>query len=343
MSGRCSASLTATTKTELVKSSPVHCCGNRLAPPGAIANSLRAFNANGEIAAFQGLHRVVAGLFAGIVPMIPFDPAWPIDFVPVDVVADAIACVVQNQVSEGEFWLRQRRLAQPAFAKQRIAAYGDVMVRYTERLLAGWVEGESRDIAVEMMRLTLEIAAKILFDADGGGRASEVGSALEVDQLNFAARVNKLLAIPMWIPTRRNRRMRRAVQKLDEIIYGFIKQRRASGDDKGDLLSMLLHAQDETDQSRMTDKQLRDEAMTIFLAGHETTALALSWSRTRAVSPATWWCRSLGIRSSRSTGLSSSRLMRQPISRRTARPRSWCAPFWVRWPSSRRRLPSTAR
>jgi cytochrome P450 len=177
--------------------------------------------------------------------------------------------------SEGDFWLRQRRLVQPAFHRQRIAAYGTVMVQYTERMLAGWQEGQTRDILREMMGLTLGIAAKTLFDADATNKASEVAAALQVTLENFASRFNSFMPVPLAIPTPANLRMRRAVRKLDEVIYDFIRQRRASGEDKGDLLSMLLQARDETDSSRMTDKQLRDEAMTLFLAGHETTALAL--------------------------------------------------------------------
>ncbi len=179
--------------------------------------------------------------------------------------------------SEGDFWLRQRRLSQPAFAKQRIHAYGPTMVRYTERMLAGWGDGEKRDLLTEMMQLTLGIAAKTLFDADVEGKAREVGEALTIAQETFAAQFNSILPLPVWVPTPRNRRMRNALKKLDDIIYGFIRLRRASRDEKGDLLSLLLRAQD-VDDSRMTDRQLRDEAMTLFLAGHETTALTLSWA-----------------------------------------------------------------
>jgi cytochrome P450 len=180
--------------------------------------------------------------------------------------------------SEGDFWLRQRRLAQPAFHRQRIAAYGASMVEHTLRLLAGWQEGQRRDIFTEMMQLTLGIAAKTLFDADVDGQAAAVGDALRVAQDCFIARFNSLFHLPAGFPTPANLRLRRAVRQLDAIIYGFIRHRRQTGEDKGDLLSMLLHARDEGDQSQMTDKQLRDEAMTLFLAGHETTALLLSWA-----------------------------------------------------------------
>ncbi len=178
--------------------------------------------------------------------------------------------------SEGDFWLRQRRLAQPAFHRARIASYADTMVRYAQRLLGEWKGGETRDIHAEMMRLTLQIVAKTLFDADVDREARQVGHALEaIMELNSDFR--KLILTPSWLPTPRNIRAAIATRRLDKIIFRFIEQRRASGKDTGDLLSMLLAAQDE-DGSRMTDRQLRDEAMTIFLAGHETTANALSWT-----------------------------------------------------------------
>ena len=180
--------------------------------------------------------------------------------------------------SEGDFWLRQRRLAQPAFHRARIAAYGETMVRFTERLIAGWRDGETRDVHAEMMRLTLQIVAKTLFDADVDGEAQQVGHALEAI-MDFNSDFRRLILTSSWLPTLRNIRAALAIRRLNKIIYRIIDQRRAAGGDAGDLLSMLLHAQDE-DGSRMTDRQLRDEVITLFLAGHETTALALSW---------TWW------------------------------------------------------
>jgi cytochrome P450 len=179
--------------------------------------------------------------------------------------------------SEGDFWLRQRRLAQPAFVKQRLAAYGPDMVSAAQQVMGSWQPGETRDMMTEMLRLTLQIAAKTLFDADITGAAAEVGEALKVLQESFLARFNYLLPVPLFIPTPGNVRLWRAVRRLDDIIYGFIHQRRASGADKGDLLSLLLHARDE-EGGQMSDRQLRDEAMTLFLAGHETTALTLAWT-----------------------------------------------------------------
>jgi cytochrome P450 len=180
--------------------------------------------------------------------------------------------------SEGEFWLRQRRLAQPAFHRARIAAYAETMVRFTERMLQGWRGGESRDVHAEMMRLTLQIVTKTLFDADVDADVQEVGRALEAI-MEHNSDFRRLILTPSWLPTLRNIRAALATRRLNQIIYRIIGQRRTAAHDAGDLLSMLLNAQDE-DGSRMTDRQLRDEVITLFLAGHETTALALSW---------TWW------------------------------------------------------
>src|SRR5438132_476428 len=178
--------------------------------------------------------------------------------------------------SEGEFWLRQRRLAQPAFHRARVASYAETMVRYAERMLETWRDGEERDIHQEMTRLTLQIVAKTLFDADVENDAREVGRALQV-VMDLNSNFRRLVMTPPWLPTRHNVRAFFAVRRLNKIIYRIIAERRASGRDTGDLLSMLLAAQDE-DGSQMTDQQLRDEVITLFLAGHETTALTLSWA-----------------------------------------------------------------
>jgi cytochrome P450 len=180
--------------------------------------------------------------------------------------------------SEGEFWLRQRRLAQPAFHRARIASYAATMVEYTERLLEGWRDGEERDAHKEMMRLTLQIVGKTLFDADVERDAQEVGKSLEL-LLEIGANFRRAIFVPHWLPTAANFRMKREIVQIEKILYRIIGERRRSGRDAGDLLSMLLDAQDE-DGSRMTDRQLRDETITLFLAGHETTASTLSW---------TWW------------------------------------------------------
>ncbi len=179
--------------------------------------------------------------------------------------------------SEGEVWKRQRRLAQPAFHRQRISAYGDVMVDYAERMIAMWQAGEVRDIHRDMMRLTLEIVVRTLFNADVSQDADKVGRALAEIVKPFASQATIKWILDNRLPTPAHRRFHREAQKIDEIVYRIIADRRASGLDQGDLLSMLLAAHDE-DGSQMSDKQLRDEVMTLFLAGHETTALTLSWT-----------------------------------------------------------------
>jgi cytochrome P450 len=180
--------------------------------------------------------------------------------------------------SEGDFWLRQRRLAQPAFHRARIASYADTMVRYTERLMGEWGDGETRNLYDEMMRLTLQIVAKTLFDAEMDREAKEIGKALEaIVELNSNFR--RLQMTTSWLPRPTKLRGLRATRRPTKTLNRDIAARRTSGRDTGDLLSMLLAAQDE-DGTRMNDQQLRDEAMTIFLAGHETTAIPLSW---------TWW------------------------------------------------------
>jgi cytochrome P450 len=180
--------------------------------------------------------------------------------------------------SEGDFWLRQRRLIQPAFQRGKIARFGPPMVTLARQLADGWVDGEVRDLVPEMMRLTLQIAAKALFDAEVANEAQDVGTALQLLQENFLARFNSLLPPPLWLPLPSNLRLRRAIRRLDDVLYGLIRKRRLGGEDRGDVLSLLLHARHEDDRTGMTDRQLRDEAMTLFLAGHETTALALSWA-----------------------------------------------------------------
>ena len=179
--------------------------------------------------------------------------------------------------SEGDFWLRQRRLAQPAFHRGRIAEYGRVMVDYSEQMLETWREDETRDVHQEMMILTLKIAVKTLFNVDAE-RDVVLMSALSNELIKmFELQDSSFWLAHNFLPTPANRRFRRTLKHLDEYIYGIIRQRRQNSEDTGDLLSMLLDAQDE-DGSQMTDQQLRDEVMTLFLAGHETTALALSWT-----------------------------------------------------------------
>jgi cytochrome P450 len=181
--------------------------------------------------------------------------------------------------SEGEFHRRQRRLAQPAFHRARINSYALSMTEYAERTAARWHDGETLDISQEMMRLTLGIVGKTLFDADVEAEAQEIGEALTAVMELFNALLLPFSELLEKLPTPQKRRFQRAKDRLDATIYRMIDERRRSGEDHGDLLSMLLLAQDEEgDGGQMTDEQVRDEAMTIFLAGHETTANALTWT-----------------------------------------------------------------
>ena len=180
--------------------------------------------------------------------------------------------------SEGDFHRRQRRLAQPAFHRQKVAEYGRVMVEYAERASARWRDGEELDVSEEMMRLTLAVVGKTLFDAEVESDADEVGAALTEVMNLFGYLMLPFSELLEKLPLPPRRRFLRARARLDAVIYRIIEARRRDGRDRGDLLSTLLHAVDEEgDRTGMTDEQLRDEVMTIFLAGHETTANALTW------------------------------------------------------------------
>lgn len=179
--------------------------------------------------------------------------------------------------SEGDFWLRQRRLAQPGFHRERITSYSKVMVDYTLDLIANWQDGALLDLNREMMALTLAIVAKTLFNGEiNPGTASEVGTAL-TEALHLWDQVTLQNPIFDYLPTPKRIRWKRAIARLDAVVNQIIQGHKTKGIDQGDLLSMLLAARDE-DGSGMTDKQLRDEVMTIFLAGHETTANNLTWT-----------------------------------------------------------------
>jgi cytochrome P450 len=181
--------------------------------------------------------------------------------------------------SEGEFHLRQRRLAQPAFHRSRVMAYGDTMARYAERRVATWQDGTTMDLSREMATYTLAVVGKTLFDADIEAEAPEIGRALTAALAAFNFSVLPFAEVLLKLPFPVVRRFNRARARLDGTIYRLIRERRAAGEDRGDLLSMLLLSQDtEGDGGGMSDEQLRDEAMTILLAGHETTANALTWA-----------------------------------------------------------------
>ncbi len=184
--------------------------------------------------------------------------------------------------SSGSFWLRQRRLVQPAFHRHRLATLGTTMTDAAEALVERWqpraATGQPFNVAAEMMRLTLQIVARALFSTDVSADAGTVGQALTVALEHINYRMTHFFSLPERFPTLRNLRFRRAVRRLDAVALRIIEERRRSGEDMGDLLSMLLLARDEETGEGMSDAQLRDEVMTILLAGHETTAVALSWT-----------------------------------------------------------------
>lgn len=179
--------------------------------------------------------------------------------------------------SEGDFWQRQRGLIQPAFHKQSIEAYADVMTRAAGLMLNSWKDGEERNLHEDMMRVTLDIVAQCLYGAEVGDHAERVGKAMQVVTERFVTNASLTLLFSFDLPVALARREWRAIRNLYEIISDIIRKRRASAQRREDLLDMLLRARD-ADGKPMSDLQLRDEVMTLFLAGHETTAIALSWT-----------------------------------------------------------------
>jgi cytochrome P450 len=172
---------------------------------------------------------------------------------------------------------RQRKLLAPAFAPRRMAAYAETMASYTERAQQAWSDGSCMDLEHEMLALTLAIIGRTLFDADVRGSAREMGDAL-IDALDYMDNLaSSLIPLPYAWPTPRNRKMRRAIERLDNVVYGIIAARRRSQADHGDVLSVLLSARDDSDGSGMDDRQARDEVMTLLVAGYETTTNALAW------------------------------------------------------------------
>lgn len=186
-------------------------------------------------------------------------------------------------VSDGEYWRRQRRLAQPAFSRPRLSRYAEVMVDAASRTLDRWEQAAAArrpvDVVAEMTRLALVIAGQTLFSRDPTGDAEAVGHAFhDLDRHLMQRFHHPLTSLPTWVPTASNRRMATAVRTLNGLMAAMIQERRREGHDRGDLLSMLMQVRDEETGDRMTDEQLCSEALTFFVAGHETTATALTWT-----------------------------------------------------------------
>jgi cytochrome P450 len=181
-------------------------------------------------------------------------------------------------VSDGDIWRRQRHLTQPAFHHERIDSYAQIMAEYAQQTLAPWHDGEERDVHAEITRLALRVVGKTMFDSDIEHTTPVVATALPRALAEVSAQMNgPEFLLPDAVPTPSRRRLRKAVAELDAVVYRIIAERRADGRDHGDLLSAFMDARDD-DGAGMSDRLLRDEVMTILLAGHETTALALTWA-----------------------------------------------------------------
>jgi cytochrome P450 len=179
--------------------------------------------------------------------------------------------------NDGESWKRQHKLILPGFHKKRVDAYASTMVAFTERMVDRWEEGERRDMRLELNALALEVVADTLFAIDiGKGDSETIRDALADISEILVTDVDKMIPRPAWWPTAENRRKKRAIAKIEEIIRRIHQERLTHENDRGDLFSHMVFVEDE--QGRMSDKQLRDEAMTLIFAGHETTAHALTWT-----------------------------------------------------------------
>ena len=180
--------------------------------------------------------------------------------------------------ADGSDWLKHRRIAQPAFHRKKIASWADRMVQAAEDMCSEWSDGDVIDAHTAMMQVTMRVVGETLLGTDVTAEAGSVGKALDVVIPYINRRVNALFHLHPRVPTRRNRAFMRASGTLDDIVMDMIRQRRKSKGDHDDLLQMLMDTRDADTGERMDDAQLRDEVMTIFLAGHETTANALSWA-----------------------------------------------------------------
>jgi cytochrome P450 len=177
-------------------------------------------------------------------------------------------------------WKRHRRIIQPIFHRARIATMVDRMAQVGEQRMAGWAaeEGLSVDIAADMRQLTLEVISHTMFSTSMAQHIDRIIHALQVSSQYAIDSDSNPLFFPLWMPTSRNREFRFAMRSMDELIYGLLARRRQSGEMHGDLLDVLLHARDDVTGEGLTDQELRDEILTIFAAGHSTTANALSWT-----------------------------------------------------------------
>lgn len=181
-------------------------------------------------------------------------------------------------VSDGDFWLRQRRLVQPAFHTRRLGRYADTTVEFTRRRSEHWRPGEVHNLADEMTHLAIEVIAKALFDVEVSSEVDPLRAAFAIFSETLFREISAPLVLPDWLPLPAKRRKRWAVRTVDALVRDIIRERRAAGGDRGDLLSMLLLAADDAGSGgHMTDEQARNEAVALFRGGHDTTAAGLAW------------------------------------------------------------------
>ena len=200
------------------------------------------------------------------------------------IMTQALGLVIGNGlvISEGNFWRRQRRLMQPAFHRQRLALLAETMSRSANETVENWERnyiknGKSFEVTKEMTALTIKIAADTLFGADISSDSPRFAEALQTALEHVNYKMMYPFAVLDYLPSARNRRFKQAMKTMDDVVMKIIAERRKSDTDRGDLLSMLMMARDEDTGETMTDSHLRDEVMTLLIAGHETTASALSW------------------------------------------------------------------
>lgn len=182
-------------------------------------------------------------------------------------------------MSNGAFHDRQRRILQPKFTRGHIKKYAQQMAESTRNLTDRWAHGEQRDLTHDMFTITFDIIARTMFSYDSGEKLGQIERAFDSINRIATEKIRTLVRVPLLIPTKQNREYTEALRALDEVVLGIIQERRAmKHNDRQDLLSVLMQAVDEKDQTGMTDRELRDELMTMFLAGHETTAHTLAWA-----------------------------------------------------------------
>jgi cytochrome P450 len=227
----------------------------------------------------------VMGFHVGPVPMLFFNKAEHVQHILVEHASDfckgkLMRRAVGNNglfISEGEFHRRQRKLMSPYFQPRHIASYADTIVHYAERTMREWEDGSTIDINRYMIRFTMSIIGKLLFDTDFLSEADELGAAINTGLRHAVRTLTTPFVLPLTIPIPYNRRVRQATHLLQTRLYQMIEERRRHLDGRNDLLSHLLQTRDDEEQP-MSDQQLIDECITLFTAGHETTAAALAWT-----------------------------------------------------------------